>query len=316
MRRSRTTCPRRRRPLRARPDLPYRAGMRHPASTPPDPALVDTAARALLDPVLEPIVEMVITADETGYEAAAVDGRVRFRRADTETGWVFTEDAVEGRNPLGDQSTDRFSPLDAERAAPYPDRTETSYPFAYEMVAQVFDHPAAPDLICMHTAAHNWEDHGGERGEHGSMGVVQATGAVHRGRRRRASRSAGCRAPAGWSTSHRRCWRSWAARPTPTASGSTAGRVPTRSCGDRTVRSSASWSTTRAAARPRRRLPVRRLQPERAATTRSPRRRAERRAAHRDGHGFEHGAMSSMPTVTLANHTRSSPAATPATTAS
>jgi arylsulfatase A-like enzyme len=148
--------------------------MRHPASTPPDPALVDTAARALLDPVLEPIVEMVITADDTGYEAAAVDGRVRFRRTDTETGWSFTEEAVEGRNPLGDQATDRFSPLHSERAAPYPDRTQTSYPFAYEMVAQVFDHPAAPDVICMHTAAHNWEDHGGERGEHGSMGVVQA----------------------------------------------------------------------------------------------------------------------------------------------
>jgi phosphonoacetate hydrolase len=103
-----------------------------------------------------------------------VDGRVRFRREDDGTGWRFTEEVVEGRNPLGDQATDRFAPLDDERATPFPDRTQTSYPFAYEMVAQVFDHPASPDLICMHTAAHNWEDHGGERGEHGSMGVVQA----------------------------------------------------------------------------------------------------------------------------------------------
>ncbi|CAN5571771.1 hypothetical protein BH10ACT1_BH10ACT1_43450 [soil metagenome] len=148
--------------------------MRNPASFPPDPALVDIAAAALLDPVLEPIVEMVITADEQGYEARAVDGSVRFHRVDEGTGWGFVEDAVEGRNPLGDQAIDRFSPLADEVASPFPDRTTTSYPFAYEMVSQVFDHPAAPDVLCMHTSAHNWEDHGGERGEHGSMGVVQA----------------------------------------------------------------------------------------------------------------------------------------------
>jgi phosphonoacetate hydrolase len=27
--------------------------------------------------------------------------------------------------------------------------------------------------VCLHTAAHNWEDHGGECGEHGSLGIVQ-----------------------------------------------------------------------------------------------------------------------------------------------
>ena len=115
--------------------------MRHPDSVAPDPALVDVAVEALLDPVLEPIVEMVITADDQGYEARAVDGRVRFSRTDDGTGWLFDEDLVEGRNPLGDQATDRFSPLADERKAPYPDRTQTSYPFAYEMAAQVFDHP-------------------------------------------------------------------------------------------------------------------------------------------------------------------------------
>ena len=83
----------------------------------------------------------------------------------------FTETLVEGRNPLGDQAVDRLSPLADERATPHPDRQRTSYPFAYEMVAQVFDHPAAPDVICQHTSAHNWQDQGGNRGEHGSMGV-------------------------------------------------------------------------------------------------------------------------------------------------
>ncbi len=148
--------------------------MRNPMSLSPDPDLVDTAVEALLDPVLEPIVEMVITADGDGYEARAVDGRVRFRRQDDGYGWRFTETAVEGRNPLGDRSTNRFAPLDEETAHPWPDRTANSYPFAHEMVAQVFDAASAPDVVCLHTSAHNWEDHGGERGEHGSMGVVQA----------------------------------------------------------------------------------------------------------------------------------------------
>jgi phosphonoacetate hydrolase len=143
----------------------------------PDPALVERAAAALTDPALDPIVEFVVTADDGGYEVRAVDGRVRFRReaVDGSDGegpaWRFTD--VEGRNPLADTSTNRFSPLADERAALWPTRTDQSYPHAYEQIAQLFDHPAAPDLVCLHTAAHNWEDHGGERGEHGSLGVVQ-----------------------------------------------------------------------------------------------------------------------------------------------
>ena len=157
--------------------------MRNPASFLPDPALVDTAVTALLDPALEPIVEMVITAEKEAYEARTVDGRVRFTRSDGqpggqggdgEHGWVFTDTLVEGRNPLASQATDRFSPLADERDNPWPTRTETSYPFAHEMISQIFDHASAPDVICLHTAAHNWEDQGGARGEHGSMGVVQA----------------------------------------------------------------------------------------------------------------------------------------------
>jgi len=41
-------------------------------------------------------------------------------------------------------------------------------------VSQLFDHPAAPDICVVHSAAHNWEDQGGHLGEHGSLGVVQA----------------------------------------------------------------------------------------------------------------------------------------------
>ena len=81
-----------------------------------------------------------------GVGASAVDGRVRFTRADAGHGWAFTETEVEGRNPLGDQATDRFVGLGTEVANPYPDRTVNAYPHAYEMVAQIFDHPAAPDV--------------------------------------------------------------------------------------------------------------------------------------------------------------------------
>lgn len=137
---------------------------------------VAKAEAALLDPAMARIVDLVLRDTERPdtYEAAATDGRVRFQRRSRGSGWEFDVVAVEGRNPLADQATDRFSPLDAERANPHPDRTTTSYPFAYEQVAQLFDAPAAPDLVAIHTSAHNWADQGGHLGEHGSIGVVQA----------------------------------------------------------------------------------------------------------------------------------------------
>ncbi len=138
---------------------------------------VERAAAALLDPAVSHLVEVVIQADSDDpdrYHAASVDGRVTFRRHTTEGGWDFTVEHAEGVNPLADQSIDRFSPLTDERANPHPDRTSNAYPFAYEQTAQLFDSPAAPDLVAIHTAAHNWEDHGGHRGEHGSIDVIQA----------------------------------------------------------------------------------------------------------------------------------------------
>ncbi|HEX7167966.1 MAG TPA: alkaline phosphatase family protein [Acidimicrobiales bacterium] len=135
----------------------------------------DEALDVLLSAELEPIVEMVLRAhgaDE--YEALAHDGRVRFRRSLDGNGWAFHVEAVEGRDPLGDQGVDRFAGVDVERSNRFPRRTENSYPNGYEQVAQLFDSPYAPDLCVIHTAAHNWEDQGGHRGEHGSIDVVQA----------------------------------------------------------------------------------------------------------------------------------------------
>ena len=138
-------------------------------------AAVDRAEAGLLDPAMASIVEMVLRrAGEDGYEAASTTGRVRFRRRDEGAGWAFAVESVTGTDPLADQAANRFSPLADERANPFPDRSANAYPNAFEQVAQLFDSPAAPDLVAIHTAAHNWEDEGGHRGEHGSIDVIQA----------------------------------------------------------------------------------------------------------------------------------------------
>jgi predicted AlkP superfamily pyrophosphatase or phosphodiesterase len=131
----------------------------------------DRAVEVLLGDELAPIVDMVLrrTGDDR-YEAASAQGRVEFRRADGGYDVVATE----GDDPFACQSPAHLAGLDAELADPHPTRDENSYPFAYEQTAQLFDHPAAPDLCVVHAAAHNWEDHGGHRGEHGSLGVLQA----------------------------------------------------------------------------------------------------------------------------------------------
>src|SRR5262245_22552762 len=104
------------------------------------------------------------------YEAASADGRVTFRR----TSGGFERLHAEGHDPFADQSPARLAGLEAELADPHPGRDRNSYPFAFEQTAQLFDHPAAPDLCVVHSASHNWEDHGGHRGAHGSLGWLQA----------------------------------------------------------------------------------------------------------------------------------------------
>jgi hypothetical protein len=131
----------------------------------------DAALAVLTDPALEPIVDMVLLARDGAYEARSAEGSVRFRR--TDDGEYEVVD-TEGENPLQDHSTDRFVPLAEEVAHKNPHRRDNAYPFAFDHVAQLFDHPAAPDLCVLHSADHNWEDQGGHRGEHGSLGIIQA----------------------------------------------------------------------------------------------------------------------------------------------
>ncbi|MEA3076767.1 MAG: phosphonoacetate hydrolase [Actinomycetota bacterium] len=139
--------------------------------------VIEAALDVLLSAELEPIVDMVLRraeGSEDEYEALAHDGRSRFRRSDDGNGWRFTVESIEGRDPLAEQDAGRFAGVEDERANAFPARTANSYPNGYEQVAQLFDSPDAPDLCVVHSAAHNWEDAGGHRGEHGSIDVIQA----------------------------------------------------------------------------------------------------------------------------------------------
>ena len=149
----------------------------------PSAAELDLAVATLVDPSLASIVEMVLTRRDGAYEAHAVDGSVRFRRHDPAAApdgspgpardWSFTVDAVTVRDPSG---TVRRTACRTRRRArrPVPRRAANAYPFAFEQVAQLFDHPHAPDLCVVHTASHHWAEQGGHIGEHGSLGAVQS----------------------------------------------------------------------------------------------------------------------------------------------
>ncbi|HEY1739033.1 MAG TPA: alkaline phosphatase family protein [Acidimicrobiia bacterium] len=133
-------------------------------------AEAEAALDVLLDTALEPVVDMVLLHRDGAYEARAHDGSVRFARTDS----GFEVLATDGRDPLADQGSDKFAGIDTERAHKHPVRADNQYPHAFDSIAQLFDSPATPDLCVIHSARHNWEDQGGHLGEHGSLGVVQA----------------------------------------------------------------------------------------------------------------------------------------------
>ena len=84
------------------PDLPMDAVDHHPlqpGAPAADPDQVATLAAALLDPALEPIVELVLHVDRTmptpQYVASAVDGSVRFTRSVDGPAWRYDVVAVD-----------------------------------------------------------------------------------------------------------------------------------------------------------------------------------------------------------------------------
>jgi len=113
-------------------------------------------------------VELVLSSPAADhYRARSSCGSHDFRRV--ESGYETT--VTDGLDPLKHQDCIRLLGRDAEISAPYPSAHENSYPYAHERIAQLFDHPNAPDAFVVRTAAFHVH---GNLGEHGSLGAVQS----------------------------------------------------------------------------------------------------------------------------------------------
>ena len=95
----------------------------------------ERAKRVLLDPSLDPIVDLVAWKADDTYHAATSQGSVAFTASDA-VAEQFTEVAAEGTHPLADQSPDKFSSRAVEEANKYPTRAQNSFPYAYAHLAQ------------------------------------------------------------------------------------------------------------------------------------------------------------------------------------
>ncbi|MFN8052491.1 MAG: alkaline phosphatase family protein [Acidimicrobiales bacterium] len=136
---------------------------------------------ALTDPAHADAVDMVMSrAADDIYRVASETGTVEFVRTvvsgtDRDGGHVERYDyavvSTSGTDPLARRSAEHDTDLSRERSAPRPHRDDNTYPHAFDQIAQFFDAPHAPDLLVQHTAAHRY---GGNVGQHGSLGIVQA----------------------------------------------------------------------------------------------------------------------------------------------
>jgi len=131
-----------------------------------DQRLIDDALGVLLADELAHVVDLVLLKRDGVVEAHARGGSVGFTATGPE--WV------RGENPLARQDPASFSPLDDELRNMRPETKGNVYPHAYDNSAQLFEDPRAPDLAVLHTPAHNWEEKGGHRGEHGSLDLIQS----------------------------------------------------------------------------------------------------------------------------------------------
>ncbi len=114
------------------------------------------------------------------YEAWALRGMVRWiRRLDPAGGYTYEVVEVAGVNPLGQQDPRALSTLAAEleagRSPGDPERAfiepeNTTYPYAYERLSQLFDSPNAPDLAVNPKSY----AYGRQPGQHGALDVVQS----------------------------------------------------------------------------------------------------------------------------------------------
>jgi len=140
----------------------------------------DRALEVLLAPALEPIVDHVAWSPAPDvYEVASARGHLRFTRrrdgpATRPPAPRYERVSLHGEDPVARQDPAHLSTLAEERALAHPVRSANSYPHAFDHLAQLFDHPSAPDLVVQHSASHYWPEAGGHLGEHGSLGVTQS----------------------------------------------------------------------------------------------------------------------------------------------
>lgn len=127
------------------------------------------------------------TADIERLEDAVLAGRLRgvvdhVARRDAEgihhlvgaggrRSWARAAATVEGVDPVGRQDPAYLLGADEQRARPHPDAEDNSFPYAQENIEQVFDGAHAPDLVVL---AHPGQRLDGVVGHHGGLGVVQA----------------------------------------------------------------------------------------------------------------------------------------------
>ncbi|MFA5891496.1 MAG: alkaline phosphatase family protein [Actinomycetota bacterium] len=130
-------------------------------------SLADDASAVLLGDALAHVVDMVLVRGDGRFEAHTREGSVSARRDGT-IEWA------RNRNPLERQDAGAFRPLEREIAHVRPPSHTNHYPDAYDRIGQLFEDPRAPDLVVLHAPAHNWEERGGHRGEHGSLDLVQS----------------------------------------------------------------------------------------------------------------------------------------------
>jgi phosphonoacetate hydrolase len=120
---------------------------------------------------LNGIVDMVAYRKSPDiYSVANSKGSVDFIRCDGRYSVIDKE----GINPVAIQDPLAYCDLKSQKENLYFENALNSYPFAYEHIAQLWDHSQAPDICVIHGPAHNWQERGGHRGEHGSLDVIQS----------------------------------------------------------------------------------------------------------------------------------------------
>lgn len=141
-------------------------------------------------------VDFVATRIDDVYEVHAARGSVYFRREQTNNGYEYIIDAVEGTNPIERQDPYYLPTLEEEFAVgsnpnnatipkqgyktgdvrlSFIEPEDDSYPFGYQRIAAYFDNPNSADfMINWRGYAHNYDGPHGDLGTHGSLNIFQS----------------------------------------------------------------------------------------------------------------------------------------------